>query len=634
MKHALYFLIILAFLPITNSAQTYQWQWAKAGGGDNANTSTGFTIAGDETIRDVVVDDQNNSYYLTTINPGNPNLNGIPVTNYNLSDLFLFSTDCNGNIRWSRTIGGKGENENAWKIEVDNMGGVYLMANTINATYSSQPATFPPIRFGDNDALPPIAIQPLDPGVDPGLKTGFLLRYNTSDGSLSWRKDLQGDVTNPLRYCDNGVWYMDQSTHTIHALIGYFAGSHLNGLINVPSNFTSTAQYYLVKFQIDTNNPVNSPTIVGTPLLLPITGFITVGLYEGMVNMVYDATLNRYYIAGKRKSFYGSSYIDLSYNGTPFTQDGYIFAFDGSTTNELWRKEFNFANPTPFGPDHRIFDIIKDASSNIFISGYYLRFSAQENTTTFGTTSLPDNITVRNPFVMKLNSNGVVQWTKTPSALTNGSTSLSRSGEKTPIALNGNEIAFAKGANIEIWDSFTMNRPLNDDTDPLLLRLNKDTGAVIAGHDIKSNFGQQDELTAVAVDNDGNYIVGGFFQNELFVDPNDNVPTITYNTGSSKSQFFAAKLAKSACSPLATEEISVKETDMQFYPNPVEDVLTIKTKESLKTYEVISAVGQQVKRGAFKGNNYTINMQGLTKGVYFVKVFTDKISVVEKVVKK
>lgn len=98
MKKQIY--LLMAFcLTSFSFAQTYNWQWAKAGGGDNGSSGTRFSISRDETIRDVVVDDQNNSYYLTTINNGNPNLNGVPVTNYDQSDLFLFSTDCNGNIR-------------------------------------------------------------------------------------------------------------------------------------------------------------------------------------------------------------------------------------------------------------------------------------------------------------------------------------------------------------------------------------------------------------------------------------------------------------------------------------------------------------------------------------------------------
>ena len=196
-------------------------------------------------------------------------------------------------------------------------------------------------------------------------------------------------------------------------------------------------------------------------------------------------------------------------------------------------------------------------------------------------------------------------------------------------------MAFVKGSVGDTWGSFPMVRPANDDADPLFVRLNKDTGAVLGTNEVLSSYGTKDEFTAVAVDVDGNYVVGGFKHSSIFVDPNDGVPTVDGNTTSGKSQFFFAKLATSAtCTQLATEEISVKETDMQFYPNPVEDVLNIKTKESLKTYEVISAVGQQVKRGTFTAKDYIINMQGLTKGIYFVKVFTDKVSVVEKVVKK
>lgn len=284
--------------------------------------------------------------------------------------------------------------------------------------------------------------------------------------------------------------------------------------------------------------------------------------------------------------------------------------------------------------DNNVHDIVKDPnSSDIYIAGYYNVFS-ENIAVKFGDYTFPYITTNYNPYVMKLNSAGQVQWATIPSGLSANSTS-GYNFVKGRIALNNNEIAFVKGSKGDKWGTFTMVRPQNDQADPLLVRLNKTTGAVLGTNEVLSSFGTQDEFTAVAVDVDGNYVVGGFKHSSIFVDPNDGVPDVNGNTTSGKSQFFFAKLATSAtCTQLATEEISVKETDIKFYPNPLEDVLTIKTKKNLKTYEVISAVGQQVKRGSFKGNDYTINMQDLTKGVYFVKVFTDNISVVEKVVKK
>ena len=64
-----------------------------------------------------------------------------------------------------------------------------------------------------------------------------------------------------------------------------------------------------------------------------------------------------------------------------------------------------------------------------------------------------------------------------------------------------------------------------------------------------------------------------------------------------------------------------------------QDILHIKTKEKLQSYEVITANGSLVKSGTFDGKDYRVNMQGLTKGVYFVKVEGNGFATADKVVK-
>lgn len=197
MKKIITLFILISINITVISAQTYQWQWAKQGGGDNGSTNVGFSPVNDEFIRDVVVDNNNNSYYLSAIYPGNPKLNGVSVTNYNNRDLFLFSTDCAGNVRWTRTVGGFASGEEAWKLEVDNSGGLYIMARVINQADTANPTILPP-RFDDNNVMPLITIPYNDnTSFDAGLKTTFLLKYNTSNGTLAWQKPLQGNVNIP-----------------------------------------------------------------------------------------------------------------------------------------------------------------------------------------------------------------------------------------------------------------------------------------------------------------------------------------------------------------------------------------------------------------------------------------------------
>ena len=631
MKKQLYLLVTL-LSAISVTAQTYSWQWAKAGGGDiGSGGGSGFYENRDEMIRDVVVDNNNNSYHLTSIYPQNPNINGTAVTSYHQKDLLLFSLDCQGNLRWSTTIGGQGDSENAWKLAVDNNGGLYTMFFVINQVDINAPSTFEPIHLDTNNALPKIQLTwPYGTTTDPGFKSSYLLKYNTNNGNLVWNKPLQGDVFHQQNYSDNGTWYMD-SNKNIHAVIGLMAGTHLNGLITVPSSYTNTFQYYLVKFNFDNGNMTPA-----TPLLLPITGGVGPGLSGGKVQLLYDETLNRYYLAGSTSSTF-QDYSSFSYDGTPLSNDGYVLAIDGTTGDLFWHREFTtyIGGTANQSPDEKIYSLIKDSDGSLYLSGRYTNGDPAPTLSGPGysytlPTNPPGALTNIN-FVMKMNPLGAVQWVKAPtSSNTNffGTRSM-----RARIALNGNEISFVKGTrSIETWDTFTVTNPVNDQANSLLVRLNKDTGNAIGLHPILSGYGTDDELTSVAVDNDGNYVVGGYFHSDIFTDPNDNIPTISYNANG-KSQFYVAKLAKSACSAMATAETPVQQTDVAFYPNPVQDVLNIKTKEKLLSYEVITADGRLITQGKF-ARTYTIDMTGMATGVYYVKVKGEGFATTGKVIKK
>lgn len=624
------YLFILALIPFCFFSQTYQWQWAKAGGGYHASGGSGMNELQDELIRDIVIDNQNNHYYLTKIFPNNPNIDGTAVTNYQNSDLLIFSTDCNGNFRWSRTIGGAGDAEDSWKLRVDNQGGLYLMAYCplfVNNTSNL------PIRFGDNDIKPYVTTPPFTYTMDEGYKSAFLLKYNTSNGQLVWRKNLQGDVNFYTYNADVGLWDMD-SSNNIHAILGFKVGTHLDGLITVPSSYTDTLQYYLVKFVFNSTTGTMTPT---NPILLPVTGNFLVGIFGGKVQFLFDESLNRYYIAGSTSQTF-TDYQPLSYNNVPFSNDGYMFAISGAPGHVgelLWKKEFStYINGNiNSSANEKIFSLIKDQNSNLYISGrYYTDQQPNSPLPTFGNDTLPP---VQKPsnvnFVMKLNPSGNVLWTKTHTVAGDPLLYTGTPSMRARIALNGNEVAFVKGVVRETWDSFVIMGAPNDVNNSLLVRLNKDTGNTIAAHEIKSQYGTHDELTSIAVDNDGNYIVGGYFSSPIFTDPNDNIPTISFS--GIKSDFYVAKFAKNACGQMATEEVgSLK--DIRFYPNPVTETLLIDSKETLLNYEIYSLTGQVIKKGNFDTTKKSISVSNLTTGTYLVKVHGKKGEYSAKIIKK
>lgn len=604
-------------------SQTYTYQWAKTGGATNGDPTVGFTQSNDEHILDIAIDNQNNSYYITSIFDGTPLLDGQPVTNYGSKDIVLFSTDCMGNVRWKRTIGGGGNmSENTQKIVLDNNGGLYLTFGVGNGSSVSSSQYLPP-RFGDNNVLPLVSNNFMDP--QEALRSGFLLKYNTADGNLVWRKDFQGDVSALNTFMDFSPPIMD-SQNNIHIICGFQYGTHLNGMITVPSSYNSSQnfQYYLVKY--DTNG-----NIVGTPSLLPLAG--TTNFKVGYLNWLFDEVNSRYYLAGSRNlEGSGSNGNALSYNNVPINNSAFLLAFNSTNFNELWRREFVTSASQGF---NFIYGLKKDpTTSDIYLSG---KIGKSTNTVSFGsdynfTSPLIGSIS----FVMKLattNTSSNIIWSTSPTSLSDGSTQVGMQNVRMPIVIKGNEIIFAKGSIREVWGAYSMVRPLNDSTDPLLVLLNKDTGVVNGTYEVQGDYGQHDHFTAVAVDNDNNIMLGGFIHSQLFTATNDNVATISNASGSTKSDFFFAKLANVACSTMSVEETSA-EASLQFYPNPVQDFLTIKSKNKLESYEVYSSVGQTVLRGNLGNTNAQINMSALTAGVYYVKVKTEKAVVTEKFLKK
>jgi hypothetical protein len=88
-------------------------------------------------------------------------------------------------------------------------------------------------------------------------------------------------------------------------------------------------------------------------------------------------------------------------------------------------------------------------------------------------------------------------------------------------------------------------------------------------------------------------------------------------------------LLHSILSTLATSE--VKKIEFSIYPNPVTDILTIKTQEKILNVSVYDASGKLVNTQL---NNGQINVSMLPNGVYILKAATDKAVYQQKLIKK
>jgi hypothetical protein len=616
--------ILLCFSLLTGlsvMAQDFEWQWAKRGGG--IKQSAGETDASynfdSEQIVDIAVDADNNYYFLAFVTQQNTEYAGTPVTVYNadnapsgFTDIVLISTDCEGELRWTQTIGGA-DRDFAHKIVLDNNGGLYIGINVMNISGPS-PNTYLPPHFSQDDALPVLEDNTGEP--QEGYKTAALVKYNTADGTLAWRVMPQGNVTLSLRWANINQVVLD-SDGTLHALIGFYAGTHLNGQITVPDTFTNTYKYYMVKF--------NSEGGFVSALPLSLEG----KLIEFCTDFRYDENLDRYYLAGFRNYGGNDPLVNLSFNGTPFNEQAYLLAFS-SSGSEVWRKEVSAVSTFK---DSRFYDIKIDDDSNLYISGKYLTDTNNPGVSMNGY-QFPMDTGGNVMYIMKLNSEGAVQWFRKPSGYTTANGIFTGSNFGYDLVLNGDEVGVATQVTNEIWGDIEITRPVNHRSDPAVLRLDKATGNPIAIHDIMGITGYDDAFTAITVDDDGNYVTGGYFHYNLFTAEDDNIPTLTKVFEQALyTDFFVTKLATGPCGTSGTKDFS--RNTVTIYPNPSGNSINIQTEENLQSYEVFTITGQLVLKGTLQVGETAISLVDLAAGVYTVNFNTiDGRSITQKIIKK
>lgn len=105
-----------------------------------------------------------------------------------------------------------------------------------------------------------------------------------------------------------------------------------------------------------------------------------------------------------------------------------------------------------------------------------------------------------------------------------------------------------------------------------------------------------------------------------------------YGTGSTVGDNFDAKVWTTS-EVLSTQDFD-KEATFTYYPNPVNDNLTLKAQKEISNVSVYNMLGQEVYRNAPNSVDNLVNMSDLQSGAYFVKVTIDNVTETIKVIKK
>ncbi len=115
-----------------------------------------------------------------------------------------------------------------------------------------------------------------------------------------------------------------------------------------------------------------------------------------------------------------------------------------------------------------------------------------------------------------------------------------------------------------------------------------------------------------------NFIVNGFFYDCFEAG-------IFYTISSGNYDLFLTKLS------LVTENnnLEISNNNISIYPNPTTGVFTIKAEE-VESIEVINIQGKQI----YKGKETEIDLSTQPKGIYIIKVITDKQTITQKLIKQ
>jgi hypothetical protein len=555
---------IFYLLPFLSYAQSFQW--IKDGGSSENLGSNDY-----EQAYSIATDSQKNVYVLSKVGMSSLNIDGNPKTNYDdpgstPTDIVLASFACDGTYRWSKIIGGA-DTENISAVQVDSQDNVYVAGRIASCDNGSVSQPYPGRIENDYTFS----------NASNACSLIFLAKFD-ANGVFQYvkRPQLPTTTSNALTYTASFNFQIQDDI--LYWFVWLPPGIYADGAFT--NTTTETHAPYVLKYNLD------GTFIEATQL----------GTVQGIFSMIVK------YYRNPHNGFYYMTYVrtqtsaTFTINGQPVVNAAALVCYD-TNGNYLWKRE----NTQPMAGSLVFYSLDFDSQNNIYIGGKIASSSIDSFMGFTASFSSP-------AFVMKLDATADnVLWASHHST-------VASSGYGS-LVYNGSEVAFTgwcAGTNFTWGTQSIYVTATNEGQDVLLARFNSATGACLSLNRIPSTIGSTDRGTAIAVDASGDYLVGGGFAATIY-DVNNNP---VFNGGGT-TDFFIAKFATQACSPLSTADF--EEEGIQVYPNPTSHVLTVAIHENV-SYALYTITGQLVQEGKLTVVNNTIAVSDLSKGYYLLRL--------------
>ena len=244
-------------------------------------------------------------------------------------------------------------------------------------------------------------------------------------------------------------------------------------------------------------------------------------------------------------------------------------------------------------------DLQLDSMGNIYFTGWNV---APDNFAGYEFVPGPQNYS---PFLIKLDPDGNLLW---GTDADDYSPFLGQS-----IVVSGNNVYLGLGMLENIWDGVSIPAPSGQGLVPDIQIIRFDAQTGIAQEAISNNetTPTRDAIMAMALDNNGDLIVGGYFGSTLFGGTDLQIQ----NTGPD-SDFFIAKYQPQDTG-VGINEASVLNA-LKVYPNPTTGMLNLQSQVALTSYTLCDLQGRVVKQGNIESNQ--VDLSRLESGVYVLGV--------------
>tara|TARA_Y100000589_G_C27196601_1_gene647121 strand:- start:5540 stop:7588 length:2049 start_codon:yes stop_codon:yes gene_type:complete len=448
-----------------------------------------------------VVSDQNNNVYVTgsfrntiDIDPG---LSSSVITSNGESDIYIQKFNSNGNLEWAKTIGGSNFDYGK-DIAIDNSGNVYI-TGVFKGTVDFNPGSGTENKTSN------------------GQYDAFVLKLDMN-GDFGWCYSFGGsnfDYGNAISVDSFGnVWIAGSFRSTVDFNDGAGTSSKTSAggediyvlKLNFLGNFSSV------------NTMGGSDNDVATSLSIDNFGFVYItGTFEGTAD--FNPT---------------NSVTNLTSNGN----------------EDIFIEKLNFSGNMIFtksiggnGNDGAT-DIETDSYGNVYLTGYFSEtVDFDPNNGSYNLSS----IGYEDVYTLKLSNLGDFTWVKSF-----GNNNFNR----------GNSIKVDQYGNVLTAGFFRGISDINPGTASQTITSNGFMDIIIQKLDENGNFINAITLGSVGddcvndftLDNQGNYLICGDFQNEVDFNPG---PTTNNNTSIGDFDAYVLKLGTPSCTPNATSPLTL-----------------------------------------------------------------------------